>query len=77
MRGIARETALLLDTGDAVRIARRLRSLQTIELEGFSAGMLRTAGRNLRAASYSLLVAARRFEHRADVLDLQRRRRST
>lgn len=73
MRSIARVTGFLLETGDAVTVAHRLRYLKTSELEGVSPLFLRRAARNLRAASYSLLVAARRFEHRAELLDHERR----
>lgn len=69
MRGIARVTAFLLDATDAAQIAKRLRYLKTSELEGVSSRQLRGAAAHLRAASYSLKVAARRFEHRADLLD--------
>jgi len=66
---ISRATAFLLDTGDAATIARRLRHLRTSELDGVPAKFLRQSARNLRAASYSLRVAADRFDHRADVLE--------
>ena len=75
MRAIPRETAFLLDTGDAVRISRALRTLRRSELEGISAEMLERAARNLRAASYSLLTAARTFEHRARWLRAEREKR--
>lgn len=70
--GLARVTAFVLDAVDASTIAARLRHLKTSELEGVSSSQLRAAASHLRAASYSLKVAARRFEHRADLLDYER-----
>lgn len=67
--GLARVTAFVLDASEAAGTAKRLRYLKTSELDGVSSSTLRAAAAHLRAASYSLKVAARRFEHRADLLD--------
>ena len=62
-------SATLLEIPDPLHAANRLRYLPTSELEGVTAEILRHAARRCRAASYSLLTAARRFEHRAELLE--------
>ena len=59
---------LLLDVGQLVGDASRLRHLKTSDLDGLGPDTLRRAARHLRAASHHALVAARRLEHRADLL---------
>lgn len=67
MRPIPAETALVLDVGDAVLLARRLRNTPRPAWARLSPAMLEDGARNLRAAAYSLTSLARDLEHAATV----------
>lgn len=59
----------VLGIRDPLKLANEIRHLPTSALDGISIDTLRAAARRCRAASYSLLTAARRFEHRAELLE--------
>lgn len=58
----------VLGIRDPLALANEIRYLPTSALDGITPETLTSAARRCRAASYSLLTAARRFEHRADLL---------
>lgn len=64
-RPVAEETSIVLDTSDAVTLARRLRAVTPDELARLSGPMLLAGARNLRAAAHSLTLAADTYAHAA------------
>lgn len=59
---------LVFSMPDPLKLANRIRFLKTSELDGVEADVLVRCARRCRAAAYSLTTAARRFEHRAELL---------
>lgn len=54
---------------DPLAVANRYRFAPTSALSKLDVAALRLAASRLRAAAYSLAVAARRFDHRADLIE--------
>ena len=59
----------LEEVPDPLAVANRYRFAPTSAYSKLGVEKLRTAARRLRAAAYSCSVAARRLDHRADLLE--------